>query len=829
MKLKHLFFSSLLLSTTFVACTNDDIVENLPVDNEGAIALGEGYTINVAKGLESRAAFNESTYKPLWEEGDKIGAAWFDEVDGLHPNYEDVVISSTLNFGKFRSNHPFDLIEGVGSGRGVFESVTNAFAGAYMLYYPYNSNFSMTDGSISVKPIAATIMDCTPGHEWDAINENMFAFGTAKMVPGGPTAEEFKMGQVPVLYKVYFKFENKKFLDLVNGVAIEKIVIEAKNAGVSVLRTEGHILPPVADVTVANYNEDKLPQAYYDAIDASKVDHISVDLQNSDADEYKLFALETKNEKPFIFSILPFDGAADEVTFKIIASNGYVFTKTFDTTTDKGKEALAFINGDGEENVAATSPGGFVNNLTVILDTQVNDEVAYNESQFKEKWEEALTAKTNTTILYGEDLELDEVLTFNNESDAVITVKAHCDNHSLTINGLNVENGNVVFASPLIVEGDVVSEAEGNLTANYITAENITANGYATFTVADADLLTIAASGEVKLSEIAGMPGIAEIKINNAGAAYGKLTMQNMCIHDLTNNGNVIVEEGVELDAEGTIVNNHSFQVKKAFTNNGTFNQYSTLKTTEEFVNAAGAELNIYKENSGCIIVNEPATITPKNLPAGEINVELASTDKKVVLTNGSKNEGTINLIKGTWELKSNFVYQVAGDINVSKDAYVSMYNNATTTGGRIIVVEDTDYNKVAAINVYYRVNKAADLATLPNSSKVYNLIINGSINYVADMKKYNWWLENATVTTDVEVQMASGKTLNVTGDAILKSNDLDVIRNFKFAAGTSNKIYKNATLTLKAIKLMNGTATLTSEGSVNALNGSTYNINSLM
>ena len=157
------------------------------------------------------------------------------------------------------------------------------------------------------------------------------------------------------------------------------------------------------------------------------------------------------------------------------------------------------------------------------------------------------------------------------------------------------------------------------------------------------------------------------------------------------------------------------------------------------------------------------------------------------------------------------------------------MFKTTTTKGGRIIVVEETDYKNVAAKDVYYRVNKAADLATLPGSSKVYNLIINGSINYVAAMKNYNWWLENATVTTDVEVQMASGKTLNVTGDATLKSNDLEVIRNFKFASGTSNKIYKNATLTLKAIKLMNGTATLTSEGSVNALNGSTYNINSLM
>lgn len=834
MKLKHLFFSSLLLSTAFVACTNEEIVESLPADGEGAVALGEGYAINVTKGsgLDSRAAFNESDFSPYWIEGDKIGAAWFDEVTELNPNDETKVLTCS-SFGlKFRSNHPFRLIEGEGTGRGTFESVTNAFAGAYMLYYPYTDAISKTGEKIYVNEIPQTqTMDCTPGHEWDAVNDNMFAYGTAKFVPGGPTAQEFKMYQVPVLYHLYFQFAKPRFLELVDGVAIEKIVVEAYKGANKVLRTTGYITPPITAATPANYNNNTLPSAVYKG--EAETQHLTINLLNSDADEYKLFALNTPNEKPFIFSALPFAEKADKVIFKVVASNGYVFTKTYEGT--EGAAALAYLNGDVDldedgklDKDGAAYEGGFVN-FTVTLDTQVDDNVAYTNEQFMEKWAEAMESNKNTTILYGEDLVLDEVLTFNNESNAVVTVQAHCDNHSLTINGLNVEDGNVVFASPLIVDGDVISEAEGNLKADYLVANDITANGYATFTVASADLLTIAASGEVVLSQVANKPGVADILVNSAGAAYGKLTVKGMYINDMTNNGNVIVEENVILASTGTVDNNHSFQLKNDFNNKGTFNQYSTLKTTGKFINNAGAELNIAKENSGCIIVNKPLDAV-NNLPAGEINVDLASTSKTLVLNAGSINEGTINLNKGTLKYNSNNVFQKAGDINVSKDAYIDLKNkNVTMTGGRVIVVEGEDYTNILPANVYYRVNNNTALTTIPVRNLVHNLIINGTINYTTDMKNYSWWLENATVVIPENVNMASAKTLNVTGTATLQSDDLNTptVRVISLAANTANKVYKNATLTLKAIKIQNGTGTtLTSEGSINALNGSSFNVN---
>ena len=829
MKLKHLFFSSLLLSTTFVACTNDDIVENLPVDNEGAIALGEGYTINVAKGLESRAAFNESSFSPLWEEGDKIGAAWFDEVTALNPN-DETKVSTSKSFGdKFRSNHPFELIDGEGSGRGTFESVTNAFAGAYMLYYPYTSAISKTGDRIYVNEIPQTqTMDCTPGHEWDAVNENMFAYGTAKFVPGGPTAQEFNMDQVPVLYHLYFQFAKPRFLELVDGVAIEKIVLEAYKGSNKVLRTTGYITPPNVEVTPTGYNTDILPSAKYTG--ETETQHLTINLLNSDADDYKLFTLNTPNEKPFIFSALPFAEKADKVIFKVVASNGYVFTKTYEGT--EGAAALAYINGDvdldedGElDKDGAAYQGGYVN-FTVTLDTQVDDNVAYTNEQFMEKWEEALESKKDTEILYGEDLELDEVLTFNNESDAVITVKAHCDNHSLTINGLNVENGNVVFASPLIVEGDVISEAEGNLTADNITAENITANGYATFVVASADLLKVAASGEVTLSQIADKPGVADILINNAGAAYGKLTAKNMWINDMTNNGIVVVESGVKIARTGTVENNHSFQVKKSLENNGTFNQNSTLQTTEAFINNAGAELNIAKETSGCMIINKPID-NINALPAGEINVGLSETNKKLVLTSGSKNEGTINLVKGTLELKTSFNYQYAGDINVGEDAKINFKAQSNMQGGRVIVIKENAYTNINSSNVYYRIDEDEDIEVVPAYSNVKNLIFNGTINMVKGLRYYSWTLENATLKISEDIAMTNSSTIKVTGNSIIMSSDTTE-KQLALCNGTTNSIENGAVLTLNRINLVNtGTAKLTSKGSINALNGSKFNVNS--
>ena len=818
----------MLLSTAFVACTNEDMIENLPANGEGAVALGEGYAINVAKdlGVESRAAF--SNYSPYWEEGDKIGAAWFNEVTALNPNNDQIVTAVGDPWDKFRSNHPFELVDGEGTGRGTFESVTNAFAGAYMLYYPYTDAISKTGEYITVNSIPGTqVMDCTPGNEWDVVNENMFAYGTAKFVPGGPTTEEFVMNQIPVLYRLHFQFAKAKFLDLVDGVSIEKVIVEAEKGGKSVLVTEARLYAPTASVAKENYNNNTLPSAEYKSI--NNVDHYSINLLNSDADEYKIYALNTPTALPVIFSTLPFEEEADKVTFKIVTSNGYVFYRTYTAKDDA--DAVKYINGtydnDGDgkaDKDGAAFQGGNIL-FTVTLDSQELDDVAYTTEQFMEQWEEALASNKNMTITYGEDLVLDEALTFDNESNAVITVKAHCDNHSLTINALNVEDGNIVFASPLIVTGDVVSEAEGNLKADNITAENITANGYATLTVASADLLTIAASGEVTLSDVnAASAGVAEINVNSAGAAYGKLTMKNIKIPALINNGNVIVEEGVSLASTGTIENDYSFQVKKQFTNKGTFNQNNKLTTTEAFTNAAGAILNIAKEGSNLIIVNQAKDVT-YNIPAGVINLDLATTSKAISLKNGSKNEGTINLNKGTLNLASNFVYQKAGDITVAEEAYINLNNINTMDGGRVIVASDGVFEKIAANNLYYAVNNADDLKTLPAYAKVKNLIFNASISATIDIKNFNWWLENATVTLTADYTM--GGTLNVTGNATIKSDDLDVIRTLTLKPSSANQVIKNAVLTLKAVKVKNGTAKLVSEGSINALNGSTFNVNS--
>lgn len=856
MKLKHLFFSSLLLSTAFVACTNEDILENPSVDAKDAIALGEGYAVNVSKGVDSRAAMS-SNLTPKWEQEDKLGAAWFHRVTKVE-NGNVVTWDGVKKFGEtgFYSNHPFKITKGVGTNNGTFEAPTNAFAGAYVLYYPYDPAFVMDNSYIDVKDIPAIqTMNCTAGHEYDAVNENMFVYGVNKLVPGGSQTQEIKLKQLPVLYQVKFKFARELRLTLTKPVTIAKVVLEAKdNDGNTVLTTDGTIKPDDANITSSNYNvpdedangniiaDHTLPAAIYEGSNLKTTDHISVNIQNSNKSAYQIAKLETLTEKPFIFSVLPFIKDAHEVVFKIVTTDGLVFKADYNA-----KDNAAIISAiNGTDNApGATDQGGQVF-MNVELDVQETDDVVYTAEQFKEEWAYAMTVNRPYTIKIGEDIVLNEDLDYNQTYGHEVIVAAHCDDHSLTVNNLYATNGaSVVFENPVIVKNEVITSASSELTTGDLTAKNITANGTAFLKVRKADLLKIVGSGDVTLSEV-NKPNVVsrieDITVESTKGQNGILRVSNYAIKNMANKGTVYVGEGVELI---NVVTNNSFVIvddNAELTSYGVFNQYGDVDG--KFINAAGAVMNIYRANDAQdfdVIVNEgknPATgAAAAVVNINTNNVGSATPGQYVAFGEGSENKGIINIQKGMLGSESAQVkLQNVGEavINVYKNATLYPYEE-NIKGGRVVMMDiASNVQSVMAAYVYfYATDKTA--WTQVGSDKVKNYIVNGTLTVTdaneAMISSHNLHVENGILVldnADNKFELNQYSQLFVDGNSTIRSSKIGVngvTRNF-ILKSIGNEVKAGATLTLNCIKVMNETVgnvtgQLTCFGKIEAINSS--------
>ena len=212
MKFKHVLFSSLFLSAALVACTNDEFAEmQAPaVDTADAISLGEGFTISgakVAMNPATKSFFEEGAngIEFNWEEDDILGAAWFNAIKegGIQNGYVREGYTKAANSdGNFAWNVDFHLDRFVGEDQGsaYFTAYTNVSAGAFVMYSPWDENISAEFGAIPVELKFPYTVNLAEGHEYDAVNENMFSYGVAAFVPGGRQTDKFSLNQVPVLY-----------------------------------------------------------------------------------------------------------------------------------------------------------------------------------------------------------------------------------------------------------------------------------------------------------------------------------------------------------------------------------------------------------------------------------------------------------------------------------------------------------------------------------------------------------------------------------------------------------------------------------------------------
>lgn len=809
MKLKYLLASGLFLSTAFVACTNDDFAEiSAPVNTDGAIALGEGFTIEVNKGgVDTRAAF-DAKYTPYWEKDDQLGAAWVhmvtevEEKDGVYTATEVSPVGSSSD--KFYSNHPFNLIEGENTNDGKFESVTNAFAGAYVLYYPYDPSVAMTGTEI---PVAIKTYEADCAEPLKNISENMFSYSPASFVPGGPRTGKFTLKQVPVLVRLQFAVSKKLNMNLADGITIQNIVIEASKSGNTVLTKTGTLKPNDAEIrTLGTDNYNGLNNKNLNGIvaynDGESAENIFVTLKNSNTDKYKLLKEEVATEGEFVFSMLPLSDKADEVTVKVVTDKG-VFATTYPTTTGTAEEQKAskewlnrFNEGVGKntgvadltkgEQGGAAYEGGQIS-LGVMLDATVNDDVIYTVDEFNKRWAAAIKSGKAEILEIGTPLELTEALACDN-NNANVTITG--TGASLTVPSVNLTHANSLkFENEIIVEGDVYSSGDVPVTFSKLSAKNVNIEGKAEIGANKIEKLTVAADGDVTLAAFTGATAddeatVSSIVINGNSTDAGTLTLTptNLTIEAMdATKGTVNLNEN--MTNEGTITLGTVDMGSYTFTNNGTVTLNGAFDG--KFENNAGATLNI-NANVDAMTLTNAAADAAEGKAAGVVNiaagVELKAadaTDAKVT------NSGTINVSGTLTEGEDGALVQNDDNARInamSKDAEIVLESTAKLTDGYIVILVDNNVTGAATGEpVAYNLTSAADASEAPgNATTIF-------VNCV---------LDNTQLSSIARKNLIVYQNIKLAADAAV-TGDFEVAGNVQIENTATNDKSTEVTLTL--------------------------------
>ena len=778
MKLKYVLLSGLFMSVGFAACTNDDFteVQTPAVNTEDAISLGEGYTITVANGDADTRAYMEDLQTAVWEETDQLGAAWYDMITEFNDK-DEVTEHKAFTKGTSTSVYSgvrlFSLDGYVGDSKKAanFKTTEPISAGAYVLYYPYESGQLTTAGDLTVSMLdeegnlPAQTMDCND--KYAGISANMFAYSPVAFLNGGAqsTTENFTLNQLTNVFAIKFQVSaNDKVFNLIKGVKIAKVIISANGTSGSVIPVEGTIKVP----TVSDYNTGKIGEAEF-VHGTEAADMLILDVANA-SDAYSIQELKKPTEAYYI-STLPFSGNATSFTVQMLTEEGEVFAKTYSTSDTDGKKVVDAINKLAQKE-------GQLIQLTVTLEDLVDTKTIFTADQFKAQWEDALENKEGAELNVAQPLDLSDMdLTIDNEV-ADITIEGE----AVTVKSVNITKGALTINNELTVAEDVTVGSD-------IDGLAIGTNGKLNV---EGEMNVEGTTGELTIGEIATLTtttsGEVTLKGADDKAALG--TVANRGI--ITLNGEVAIAE--ELTNDGTLT------IKGEVNNNGIINQNNTLSTSGTNAvlnNNAGAELNINATTSSLKFVNE-GKIT--KAAAAVINI----TEKgSLTASKDSENKGIINV---DGKLNASNLTQTEADARIvigekaAKGSVTLSSSNNQVTGGRIMVANKDQVKNAGSAPLAIEITDEKGLADI---SGILNVVMNGDFELSADFEGgHNVYIQDgSTLTLTKDVTM--GSTVYVEGDVTVTTTAKD---GADWTLMGASKI--NGTLTLgKGVTLKTGTS----------------------
>ena len=744
MKLKYVLLSGLFMSVGFAACTNDDFteVQTPAVNTEDAISLGEGYTITVANGDADTRAYMEDLQTAVWEETDQLGAAWYDMITEFNDK-DEVTEHKAFTKGTSTSVYSgvrlFSLDGYVGDSKKAanFKTTEPISAGAYVLYYPYESGQLTTAGDLTVSMLdeegnlPAQTMDCND--KYAGISANMFAYSPVAFLNGGAqsTTENFTLNQLTNVFAIKFQVSaNDKVFNLIKGVKIAKVIISANGTSGSVIPVEGTIKVP----TVSDYNTGKIGEAEF-VHGTEAADMLILDVANA-SDAYSIQELKKPTEAYYI-STLPFSGNATSFTVQMLTEEGEVFAKTYSTSDTDGKKVVDAINKQAQKE-------GQLIQLTVTLEDLVDTKTIFTADQFKAQWEDALTAKDGATLNVAQPLDLSDMdLAINNkEADITITGKP------VTVKSLDITEGSLTIDNELTVAGDVeVSSKVGN--ASQLATDT---NG------------KLNVEGEMNVHGTTGELAIGTIAALNTDAS-GDVILNGddkAALETVANDGTITLKGEIAIAEE--LTNNGVLKIQGEVNNNGVINQNKvngiTVSGTGVLNNNAGAELNI-NANTSVKFMNAAKTT---KAAAAVINIAAKDNDGatvKLTASSGSENKGIIN-VDGT--LDASNLTQTEADARIvigekaAKNSVILKASGSAVTGGRIMVASadqvQNNTNAPMAIEV-------ADEKEIENIPGIVNVIMSGDFEISSTSKfveaGHNFYIQDgSTITLDGEITMGS-------------------------------------------------------------------------
>lgn len=760
MKLKQILFGGLLVAVPFAACTNEDLIDTNVASTPDealakAVSLGADFSIVGEKGADTRAYFTSDLRGSVWERTDTVGGAWYAYTvdEGETGAYVDATNK------KLFSNHPFAFNKDLGGMTSVeFKANTNAFAGKYLLYYPYDSSVATVANNIPVKVDNNPTMDCTAGKELDHVNANMFAWCDAEFTTGGSQAGTFALKQAGNLLVLKLG-STGSYIDRIQGKGIERIIVESS----SILYNEAKIQ---ADATIASY-EDMAGK--YVPVGTNRTYVLTV---KNAGEDYKITEEGEAGltNKAFYLYMLPAEEAITSLTVKVIMEGGRMF-----------KADLAKVNySDAFSKLVAK--GGKKIELNVLLTTELGTAEIYTADQFVEA---LANAGNGATVNLATDITVPS-LDFNKRAKTVTVTGA-----SLTVEGaLTVTDGTLNISSNLSAGSISVGEFGKLVANNNVKSGDVTVAYEASITGGEIASASVTRGSELSLVNVTvknGVQGVksSTIKLNNA-TLKGTSTFNESIIKVET----AAAKNQGTFTATGATINVGT----QGLTNEATMTLSSVeVDGTKGIVNAAGATLNLNGGDSEISKIENAAAVTlPTAKAAGKVVVALGN--KANTVTTELDNAGKITVSKGTLkESEANKFAMKATSVIDLTTANSVLDVNASTTGSNILVG-----SKIIVMSAG-------------------NIVLNGGSlgankSVATEVTAQNQLDTKIAITGITEVILnADGLEVDATTANILAGKVLTLKNNVKFTGAAS-------TMTMNNALNVDGDVTLTSENATSAI-----------
>lgn len=695
MKLKQVLFGSLLLAVPFAACTNEDLMDTTVSSTpeevlSKAVSLGDNFSIVGTKGIsaDTRAILGDD-FATTWEETDTVGGAWY----AIAPASPDPGAFIDASNKKLFSNHPFAFSKDLGEMKTVeFKANTNAFAGKYLLYYPYDHTVASVSPNIPIVFDRNPVMDCTEGKTMKHLS--LFAWCDATFEKGGSQAGEFALKQAGNIAVIKVGAKDATIGNQIKGKKIQRIILESADK----LNDKGSIKVDDAKADAyANY------AGKYEA-SSSKVSSYILTPTNAGTD-YEVTGVGEAGmtKKAFYISMLPAESDIEALDVKVLMDNGKVYKAEF-ASKASGKKV---VDTKLFENIVQAQKKVTLN---VLLSDEVKGSDVYTVEQFTAAME-AVDASPADIIL-GADITL-ESLTFNKPGKTVniqggaLTVTGDLKVVAGTLNtttSVLTAKGNVNVAgdaATLTVDnaieiGAVTVEGDGTATIKHTTAGKVASAEVSTFGTLSLENVTVSGNLTIGRGTTATLSGVTLMgeTVNNGEVTFSTAALTNKGTFTSTGKDNKVTvsyastNEGT-MSLEGTTLATGS----TALTNSGMLSLNGTTVTgTAGITNAAGGTLNVSGADAAISKLTNAAATNVKK--AGIVNIDMDQTTTAVT-TPDFTNSGIVNINKGI--LKESVANKVGmtgtGVMDIKAEGVLSLYTGTDgqnmLAGSVIKIVKD--------------------------------------------------------------------------------------------------------------------------------------------